>query len=162
MLLKILTFDDDKWILADIASSLEISISETSGALERCRICGLIDQKKRMVNKQGLREFLIYGLKYVYPAQVGNQTRGIPTAHSAEPVRSRIAESSENLVWPYYKGTRRGNAVTPLYQTVPRIVGHQQALYEWLVLVDTLRLGRVREREIAIEELDKRLNDQGK
>lgn len=161
VLLKITTFLDDKWLLADIASSLAISLSETSNALERCRICGLIDQRKRTVNRLAMRDFLIYGLKYVYPAQVGGSSRGIPTANSAEPIRSRIVEGSENLVWPYYKGTRRGNAVTPLYPTVPKIVEHQPALYEWLVIVDTLRLGKAREKSIAVEELEKRLNVKG-
>jgi hypothetical protein len=51
--------------------------------------------------------------------------------------------------------------VTPLYPTVPRIVEHEPVLYEWLVIVDTLRLGKARERSIAIEELEKRLNVKG-
>lgn len=59
VLLKIMTFLDEKWLLADIASSLAISLSETSNALERCRICGLIDQRKRTVNRLAMREFLI-------------------------------------------------------------------------------------------------------
>lgn len=158
ILLKILTFSTSDWTLADIADSLKISISEVSGALERCRISGLVNQSKRNVNKLSLREFLIYGLKYVYPAQIGTPVRGIATAHSALPISAHITEGKEILVWANSKGTRRGNSVSPLYATVPKIVESQPELYEYLVIVDTLRVGRVREIEAAILELDKRLN----
>lgn len=158
ILLKILTFSTNDWTLADIANSLKISISEVSGALERCRISGLINQSKKKVNKLSLREFLIYGLKYIYPAQIGAPVRGIATAHSAPPINSHITEGKDILVWANSKGTRRGNSVSPLYSTVPKVVLAQPELYEYLVIVDTLRVGRVREKEIAIVELDKRLN----
>jgi len=162
ILLKILTFSTDKWIMSDIAEALKISLSEVSGALERCRISGLISQNKRKVNKLSFREFLIYGLKYVYPAQIGAPVRGLATAHSASPINAHITEGSDILVWANSKGTRRGNSVSPLYVTVPQIVTSQPELYEYLVIVDTLRIGRVREVEAAILELDKRLNAEKK
>lgn len=158
ILLKILTFSNNDWTLADIANPLKISISEVSGALERCRISGLVNQSKKKVNKLSFREFLIYGLKYVYPALIGAPVRGFATAHSALPVSAHITEGNEILVWANSKGTRRGNAVSPLYPTVPKIVESQPELYEYLTIVDTLRIGRAREIEAAIMELDKRLN----
>jgi len=42
------------------------------------------------------------------------------------------------------------------------IVTSQPKLYEYLVIVDTLRIGRVREVEAAILKLDKRLNVENK
>jgi predicted transcriptional regulator len=159
--LKILTFKDKKWIQSDLATALEISVSEISGSLERLKICGLIDASKKKIMKQSLREFLIYGLKYVYPAQLGSTTRGIATAHSAFPINTHVTEGNDIFVWPYYKGTRRGNAISPLYPTVPKIASKQTELYELLVIVDTLRIGRVREKEFAIQELDKRLYAEG-
>ncbi|GHT32092.1 hypothetical protein AGMMS49574_14970 [Bacteroidia bacterium] len=108
-----------------------------------------------------LREFLITGLKYVFPAQIGATVRGIGTAHSASPIKELISEGKEIYVWAYSRGTRRGNSVSPLYKTVPKIVGSQSDLYEYLVIADTLRIGRVREIEIAINALDKRLNAHG-
>jgi len=161
ILLMIITIKKENWVLSEVATTLDISLSETSQALERCRICGLIDSSKKKVNRLNFREFLIYGLKYVYPAQIGSQVRGIATGYSAEPIKSKLSESNENLVWAYYKGSRRGNSVKPLYPTVPKIIDNNKELYELLVIVDTLRVGKVREREIAIEELDKRLNAQG-
>jgi len=87
--------------------------------------------------------------------------RGIATAHSVPPVNQYIAEGVENYVWKYYKGTRRGNAIVPLYDNIPKIVEHQPELYEFLTIVDTLRIGRKREIDISINELDKRFEKYG-
>lgn len=43
--------------------------------------------------------------------------------------------------------------------TVPEIVSSEKDLYELLVIIDTIRVGRAREVSIAIEELNKRLDD---
>jgi len=162
VLLKILTFSDENWTLADISEALKISIAEISGSLERSRVAGFLNQTKRKVNRLALREFLIHGLKYVFPAQIGATVRGIATAHSASPVKEQITEGKDIYVWAYSRGTRRGNSIVPLYKTIPKIVGSQHELYEYLVITDTLRIGRVREVEIATVELDKRLNDYDK
>ena len=161
ILLKILTLSNDDWTLSDISEALDISIGEVSGSLERSRIAELVNQSKRKINKLALKEFLIYGLKYVFPAQIGATVRGIATAHSASPVKEQISEGKDIYVWSYSRGTRRGNSILPLYKTVPKIVGTQPELYEYLVIVDTLRTGKVREIEIAVNELDKRLESYG-
>ena len=44
----------------------------------------------------------------------------------------------------------------PLYPTVPEAALRDEKLYELLALVDALRVGRVREREIAITALKNR------
>jgi DNA-binding Lrp family transcriptional regulator len=161
ILLQILTFANRRWSVVELADSLNISISEISKSMERNAVAGLVSEDKMRVNKLALRDFLIYGLRYVFPPQPGTSTRGIATAHSAPPVSSRIAENGENYVWKYYKGTRRGNSIEPLYDKIPKIVANQPELYEFLTIVDTLRIGKKREIEIAIEELDKRLNSHG-
>lgn len=160
--LLLLTYEDKKWIQSDLAAALEISVSEISGSLERLKLCGLIDGSKKKVMKQSLREFLIYGLKYVFPALLGSAARGVATAHSASPINAHIVEGNEIYVWPYYKGTRRGLSIKPLYPTVPKIATKLPELYELLVIVDALRIGRIREKEFAIQELEKRLYAQGK
>jgi hypothetical protein len=44
-----------------------------------------------------------------------------------------------------------------LYQSVPQAVANDQKLYELLALVDAIRDGRARERNLAISELTRRL-----
>ena len=161
ILLKITTMRDDNWTFSQIADSLQISESEVSCAMERNKLAGLVSPDKTKVNKLALRDFLIYGIKYVFPPQAGHSDRGIATAHSAPPVNRHITETDENYVWKYYKGTKRGNSIVPLYDKIPKIVENQPELYELLAIVDTLRIGKKREVEIAINELDKRLNRYG-
>lgn len=159
VLLKIIALKHDDWHNTDLAYSLKISASEISEALNRCKIAGLIDSKKRKVNINSFTEFLIYGLKYVYPAEPGAIVKGIPTAHSASPIKERILAGNDVYVWSYTKGSHRGQAIEPLYKTLPQAVKEDLLFYELLVIVDTIRVGRTREIKIAIEELKKRLKN---
>jgi DNA-binding Lrp family transcriptional regulator len=158
ILLKIMLLNGRKWTFAELANSLQLSEAEVFFAMERNKPAGLVSPDKSRVNKLALREFLIYGIKYVFPPQVGHSTRGIATAHSAPPLKEYISEVNEHFVWAYYKGTKRGNTIVPLYAKIPKIVINQPELYDFLTIIDTLRVGKKREIENAINELDIRMN----
>jgi len=158
VLLKIIALNHDNWKNTDLAYSLQISPSEISEVLNRCKIAGLVDAKKRKVHLNSFKEFLVYGLKYVFPAEPGAVVRGIPTAHSAYPINEHIAQGKDIYVWPYALGNQRGQAIEPLYVTLPAVIQEDPHLYELLVIADTIRIGRSREIQIAIEELEKRLD----
>jgi len=160
ILLKLIVINNDNWKNIDLAKSLQISASEISEALNRCRIAGLVDTQKRKVNINSFKEFLIYGLKYAFPAEPGAVVRGVATAHSAYPINEYIASGNDIYVWPYAKGTQRGQAIEPLYKTLPAVVQNENQLYELLVITDTIRIGRAREVKIAIEQLEKRLQNE--
>jgi hypothetical protein len=49
-------------------------------------------------------------------------------------------------------------SLTPLYQAAPKTVQHNPALYGLLTLVDTLRIGRARERQLATTMLAHAVN----
>jgi hypothetical protein len=155
----IISIGNDKWRNIDIANSLQISASEVSEALNRCKIAKLIDNNKRKVHINSFKEFLIYGLKYVFPVEPGSIVKGIPTAHSAYPINEHIVSGRDVYVWKYAKGNQRGQSIDPLYKTVPATIQNNSLFYEFLVIVDTLRVGRVREIKIAIEELEKRFKN---
>jgi hypothetical protein len=157
VLLKIVSMTNQNWRNIDIANALQVSPSEVSEALNRCMIARLIDGKKRNVHKNSFKEFLIYGLKYVFPVEPGAIMRGIPTAHSAPPINKYISSGVDIYVWPYAKGNQRGQAIEPLYKTLPAIVQDDKLFYELLAIIDTIRVGRAREIKIAIDELEKRL-----
>jgi hypothetical protein len=65
--------------------------------------------------------------------------------------------SDNQVVWPHSEGTVRGQAIEPLHASIPLIYQYDLKFYELLALTDALRIGRARERNIAIEELKKRL-----
>lgn len=162
ILLKKTTSSGQNMLNKHLAGSLRISASEVTEALERCRIAKLVDGTKKRVNIMAFEEFLIYGLKYVFPAQPGSTVRGIPTAFSASPMKELISQGMERYVWACSKGTERGQSIEPLYKTVPEIVNGDAELYELLAIVDTIRVGRIREITIAVNELKKRFITYGK
>jgi hypothetical protein len=156
ILLKIASYGDEQWFQKPLAEDLVISQSEVSKSLNRSRYAGLIDPKGKKVMKLALLEFLQFGLRYVFPQKPGAVVRGIPTSHSATPLKNKI-ESTEHYVWPYAKGTVRGHSIIPLYPSVPEAALKDAKLYELLALVDALRVGRAREKELAIVEIKTRL-----
>jgi predicted transcriptional regulator len=156
ILLKIIAKGDKQWLMKDLAQELEISSSEVSESLNRSVYSGLLKSNKKEVLKMALLEFLQYGLKYIYPQQPGALVRGMPTAYSASPLNKTIV-SEEAVVWPYVDGTVRGQAITPLYEKAPIAALRDPVFYELLALVDALRVGRVREKNIALVELKNRI-----
>jgi hypothetical protein len=46
-------------------------------------------------NISALEEFLVHGLKYAFPAEHGEVTRGIPTSYAAEPLESEVSMSND-------------------------------------------------------------------
>lgn len=139
-----------------LAGALSLSQSEISKSLARSRFAGLLYGKDNQVMRQALLDFLRHGLRYAFPQQPGQVVRGIPTAHSATPLKDFI-ESDEPYVWPSPQGHVRGHGITPLYPKVVQAVLKDPQLYEVLALMDALRVGRARERNMAIDELKKRL-----
>ncbi len=158
VLLKICLWRDRQWRHVDLASELGLSQTEVSFALERCRVSGFLDEGKKRVHRSALLEFLAHGLKYVYPVQPGPISRGMPTAHSAPPLDKRIvSDETDRYVWPFGEGKSRGQAIVPLYESAPVAAAKDPELYELLALVDALRVGRARERAIALAELEHRI-----
>jgi hypothetical protein len=158
ILLKIAAKGTNSWYMKDLSHELSISASEVSESINRSIIAGLIAPNKKRLMKLALLDFLEHGLKYVYPQQPGPIVRGIPTAHAAPPL-NEIIVSDEPYVWPSGKGKVRGQSITPLYPSVIDAVQKDEKLYELLALVDAIRVGRAREKEIAIKELKSRILD---
>ena len=159
VLLKLLAYGDSRPSYAQIAKDLFLSPSEVHAAVQRARQAKLLQgPEPGALNRSALQEFLIHGLKYAFPPKRGELTRGIPTAHAAEPLKSRIAIGNDPPpVWPSGRGKIRGYSFAPLYKTVPQAALHDPSLYQLLALVDAIRDGRSRERHLAEEELKNRL-----
>lgn len=142
---------------AQLSKELGISASEIHAAVRRCAEAGLVDLDSMKPLRRPLEEYLFHGVRYAFPGKRGSLARGIPTAHAAPPLASQITLDDLPPVWPDPEGTTRGCALEPLYSSVPMAAKSDPKLYELLALVDTLRVGRARERKMAEEELKKRL-----
>jgi hypothetical protein len=158
ILLK-LTVASGGWTYPSLAESLGMSASAVHSGIVRAKHSGLYDENRRAPNRRALAEFLVHGLRYVFPAKRGPLTRGLPTAHAAAPLKDKIvADGEPPPVWPDAEGTVRGQGLEPLYPSVPTAARRDPALYELLALVDAIRSGRARERSLAITELESRLS----
>jgi hypothetical protein len=108
--------------------------------------------------KTSLEEFLIHGVKYVFPPQRGGLTRGMPTGYAAPPLNSQIVQTTEHPpVWPYASGSVRGYAFFPLHKSVPIAAEKDVQLYQLLALLDAIRGGRTREALLAAQGIRDRL-----
>jgi len=146
--------------LSAIAGDLRLSPSEVHGAMKRLQNARLLHgpEMKNKPNVSALEEFLLHGFKYVFPAELGQPTRGLPTSYAAPPLNAEILSADElPPVWPWHEGHVRGVSFQPLYKTVPFACSKDPLLYEYLALLDAVRSGRARERNIAQQELIKRL-----
>jgi biotin operon repressor len=152
LLLKIIAINTENWQQKPLANELKMSQSEVSQALVRLKYAGLMLESGKQVMRLALMDFLQYGFCYVFPQKPGAIVRGIATAHSALPLNKKIV-SNENYVWPYAKGNIRGQAIIPLFKTLPEAIDKDEKFYQLITLVDALRVGRKREKELAIEEL---------
>ncbi len=158
--LKLVAVGQAPWTQAELARALHLSASEVNHGLRRLEASHLYLPEERRIVRASLAEFLVHGLRYAFPAQLGEVVEGMVTAYSAKPLADQLLAGTEDkVVWLFRDpaGRERGRAIEPLYPTVPHAAAEDPALHELLALADALRVGRARERALAREELRKRL-----
>jgi hypothetical protein len=72
-------------------------------------------------------------------------------------IKSVSSDSEPPPVWPDANGDVRGESFAPLYKSVPVAARKDPKLYELLALVDAIRGGRARERELAKKLIQREL-----
>jgi hypothetical protein len=160
VLLKLISLGEKSATYGELAESLGMSSSEVHASVGRAKAARLlrIEEDRPVIVRAALKEFLLHGAKYAFPATLGSLTRGVPTGYAAPPLDSRISQPDEPPpVWPDPKGERRGISFHPLYPTAPAAAKRDRLLYELLALFDALRGGAARERQIANQLLGERL-----
>ncbi|MDO9434944.1 hypothetical protein [Hydrogenophaga sp.] len=157
---KIAVTKDQDFLIAQLADEFAVSLSTVHAALGRSEAARLLTRSAGSIRalRPALQEFAIHGLKYAFPAAVGRATRGMPTAIGAPVLAAHFEATGAPVpVWSHPEGTTYGFEVIPLHPSVPKVALKDQALYDVLALVDALRVGAAREREIALNELKARL-----
>ena len=153
---------DDPYSMRGLEAALGISKTEVSASIKRSLDSGLAIKDRKSgrpkVNRRQLREFIVHGLKSVFPAKPGAMQRGMPTAFAA-PVLQESLYSAGSLinVWPYARGQEMGQSIKPLFKTVPEAAQKDERLYAYLALTDAIRLGNQREAGVATNLLTERL-----
>ena len=164
LLLKLVSIKNNDWSFNKIAIELGMSPSEVHAASKRAVKAKLAIKQEGQIRPiiRNLLEFLIFGIQYVFVPERSGLNRGMPTAHAVEPLVSHFMLNNEPPpVWPDPEGEVRGESFSPLYKSAPYAAKNDSELYQLLALVDAIRGGRAREREIAKKELKIRLEQYG-
>jgi hypothetical protein len=139
--------------LPELAKELSLGVGPIHRSLGRLEEAALVSPD-RQVRLAQAEEFFSHALPYLYPPQMRGETRGIPTAWAAPPLSERLADSAAPPpVWAHPLGEVRGIEMEPLHHIVPEAALRSEELYERLALVDALRAGDARIRELARDEL---------
>ncbi len=151
ILLKIAVLQNQRWTFSSLSESLEISTSQIHLGLRRAEESRLYYSSERRVVRQALGEFITHGVKYSFPVIPGKLERGMLTSFAAFPIKERlIIEPGSHLpVWPDSEGEVVGYSIKPLHSGAPKAAKRDPDFYELLALVDVLREGKVRERNLA-------------
>ena len=132
----------------ELSKLVGLSLGEAHNATKRLEASRLVPNGGGTVNASGSVEFLMSGVPYAFPGILGPEARGVPTAHSGPVLRDEI-RSGEMVVWPSAKGDVRGFSLIPLCHNAPETAEKNPSLYGLLTVVDAIRIGRARERELA-------------
>jgi hypothetical protein len=159
VLLKLVD-ERESWTMRSIGAGLDLDPAGVHRALQRLESSRLVDVKRQQVNRSNAEEFLVHGLKYLFPIRQGGLVRGMPTAWAAPPLSNELAPDDDPPpVWPDPKGRVRGIALEPLHENAPEAARRDPRLAERLSLIDAIRLGDGRVRSLAIRQLSKSLRN---
>ncbi|WP_375600423.1 hypothetical protein [Devosia sp. Naph2] len=153
---------EDPYSVRGLEAALGISKTEVSASLNRSIASGIAIKDRKSgrpkPSRRQLRDFIVHGLKFVFPASPGAMQRGLPTAFAAPVLRESLHSAGSLIsVWPYAQGQEMGQSVEPLFRTVPEAAEKDKRLYEYLALVDAVRLGNQREANLAAKLLTEKI-----
>src|SRR5260221_13395774 len=75
----------------DMAAKTGLSVGEMHASQKRLVQSGMIKEGSRQPLPLAVREFLVHGLRYVFPARYGGRARGVVTLGGAPPLSRRMA-----------------------------------------------------------------------
>lgn len=147
------------WSYRSLAERLHIPHSVVQRALTRAEGAGLYSPVRRTVHLPHFEEFSVHAIRFVAPTHLGALVPGVPAAWAAAPMAEKIRSSSDEPppVWPYARGDVRGQAIEPLHRAAPEAVAAWLELGEMLSLLDSLRAGDARVRNVAGDLFSERL-----
>lgn len=136
---------------AAFGARLGLSASQAHSAWRRLQLSRLASVD-REINRANLHEFMIHGMRFLYPMQTIGLVMGRPTGAAHPALLHDFPEPEVRWVWPDGKGKSRGMGIAPFTKFVI-VAAANDDLYLALALVELLRGGSARERTMAAERL---------
>jgi hypothetical protein len=155
VLLKIVAIGPEPWSYQRLALELGMSASEVHAGVRRTAEVGLLSLGEGwgIPVPEALDELLVHGVRYVWPAAPGPVTMGIATGPWAPGVEDAPPVDGLPWVWPDAQGGLRGQALEPLYKSMPVAARRDGRLHVLLAFVDGIRAGNHEQRAWAVEAL---------
>ncbi|ARZ00281.1 helix-turn-helix domain-containing protein [Yersinia ruckeri] len=152
----------ERYSVRALAAETGISKSQVSLSLQDMISVGLVKRDRKLgvprTNVKALFELIIYGLRYIFPTRSGELTRGIATSIGAPVLQGKLMGAGDVIpVWPDAKGNTKGQSVEPLFKTATYAVRRDPEMYALLALIDAVRIGQPRERNLASGMLMKQM-----
>ena len=138
-----------------VADEIGLSKSAVALSLHRLQALGLRDEAgARRINKLALRECLQHAVRWIAPADIGPSRAGLPTAHAAPPLSSKLTGGDDPRRHPPPPRTYAGESGHAAASArTRRRRARDPKLLVLLALVDAFRIGRARDRQVAAAEL---------
>ena len=95
LLLKLVALGEAGWTYQRLANELALSPSEAHAGVRRAVAARLMTDAKSATGRpirEALKEFLLHGVKYAFPPERGELTRGLPTGYAAPPLADQQAK----------------------------------------------------------------------
>jgi len=156
--------------IRDLAENLSRSAADISRSLQRLLHSGLIgertltdddrwshNRKHYSLQRQGLSDLILYGVRYFFPPTKTGFGRGIPTGWNCPLVHSEMVPLEIPIVWAAAGGDAQGELLEPLYPGVPYAATRDDDLYIMLSMIEVIRTGKPRELKFAKEILHDRI-----
>ncbi len=159
---KAAVLDTERWTIAEMVQHLGMDNAQVFRAVRQAAAASLLiidpeqGRARYRPHRAALVELLVHGLKYMMVPSRGRATRGVPTSHAAPILAKKIAAGTDlPPVWPTPDGATRGESFEPLHRCVPIASARDSRFYDAMALIDAIRGGRARERNLAVSLLPK-------
>lgn len=161
ILLGILTWKGPKRTFERLSEFVGVAKTPVVHAVQRLIEARLYNSYLSQVNIPATKEFLLHGVKYVFPHPIvednATEVKGFITGIS-NPVFEGKINYAKKFVWPSAKGNEKGLPIKPLYHSIPDYCFTNIELMDLLAIIDVLRIGRIREVEYAEKLLLEKLS----
>jgi hypothetical protein len=157
VVLGLLRQPDANWTVRSLAAQLHLPSASAQRSLARLAATPVFAHRR--LSTAACEDLLTCALRFVAPAALGGETRGVPTAWAAPPLAGLLTQDGLPPVWSDPEGEVRGAEVMPLHPAALTLARVDEEMRELLVLVDGLRVGDVRTRHVAGTELRRRISD---
>jgi hypothetical protein len=144
--------DNEPWTFAQVSEVMGISSSQVHLAWGRLVNSDLADREYKRPLRKNLLEFLCHGVKYSFPATQRGIGKGMVTGLSHPIVKRKLRASTDiQYVWESPKGKEKGVIVDPIHKSAVNVAQASTLAYQIFATLDSIRLGKARERQIATD-----------